>query len=64
MKLPVSQECIEDLVANPRESLAVAIKDWIDPGSAHGQAKIVRALIAMRNQNGGFLQIGFEIRAE
>ncbi len=53
--MPVSQDYIEGLIANPRESLAVEFKDWIDPNSARGQDKIVRALIAMRNQNGGFL---------
>lgn len=58
--MAASQEYIDGLVANPRESLTVEIKDWIDPRSDHGRAKIVRALIAMRNQNGGFLQIGFE----
>lgn len=58
--MAVEQEYIDALLANPRESLTVEIKDWIDPHSEHGQAKIVRACIAMRNQNGGFLQIGFE----
>ena len=58
--MAVDQEYIDALLANPREGLTVEIKDWIDPRSAHGQAKIVKACIAMRNQNGGFLQIGFE----
>lgn len=58
--MAASQVYIDELVANPRESIIVEIKDWIDPRSDHGRAKIVKALIAMRNQNGGFLQIGFE----
>jgi hypothetical protein len=58
--LPVDQGYIDALIANPRETLSVEIKDWIDPRSAHGQAKIVKACLAMRNQNGGFLQVGFE----
>lgn len=58
--MAVDQEYIDALLANPRESLNVEIKDWIDPRSVHGQAKIIKACIAMRNQNSGFLQVGFE----
>ncbi len=58
--MAVDQEYIDALLANPSESLTVEIKDWIDPRSIHGQAKIIKACIAMRNQNGGFLQVGFE----
>ncbi len=58
--MAANQEYIDALLANPRESLTVEIKDWIDPRSAHGQAKIVKACIAMRNQNGGFFQVGFK----
>ena len=58
--MPASQDYIDGLIANPRESLVTELKDWIDPRSAHGRAKIVRACLAMRNQNGGYLQVGFE----
>ncbi|OKO72920.1 hypothetical protein [Bradyrhizobium sp. NAS96.2] len=57
MKAPQSQ--IDDLVARPAESLPVEIKSWIGPTSREGIAKVVRACLAMRNQNGGFLVIGF-----
>ncbi|MFC5506093.1 MULTISPECIES: helix-turn-helix domain-containing protein [Hyphomicrobiales] len=56
----IDQRQIDALVANPVESLAVEIKQWIDPGAPQGQAKIVRAALAMRNRNGGFLIIGFD----
>lgn len=58
--VPVRQSFIDGLVRNPRESLATELKDWLDPDIPHGQAKIVKACIAMRNQDGGYLQIGFE----
>ena len=58
--MPVDQDYVDALIADPRERLDVEIKDWIDPRSAHGQAKIVRACLAMRNQDGGFLLVGFE----
>jgi predicted HTH transcriptional regulator len=58
--MPASQSYIDELIANPREQLAVEIKEWIDPDSPHGQAKIVKGCIALRNHNGGFLQVGFQ----
>ncbi len=58
--VPADQDYIDALIANPRETLSVEIKDWIDPRSPHGQAKIVKACLAMRNQDGGFLQVGFD----
>jgi hypothetical protein len=57
MQTPQSR--IDDLVARPSEGLPVEIKNWIDPTEPEGIAKIVRACLAMRNQNGGFLVIGF-----
>ncbi len=49
--MSVDQSYIAALMTNPRERLDVEIKDWIDPSSAHGQAKIVRACLAIRNQD-------------
>jgi hypothetical protein len=48
-----------DLVRYPRESLSTEVKAWFDPSSPEGQAKIVRCALAMRNQGGGFLVVGF-----
>lgn len=48
-----------DFLARPREGLAVELKQWIDPSTPEGTAKIVRACIALRNSNGGRLIIGF-----
>ena len=54
------EEHLTSLVERPRESLAVELKSWIDPRSDLGSAKIVRTLLALRNQNGGFLVIGVD----
>ena len=54
------QDYIDGLIANPRESLATELKDWFDPRTPEGQAKIVKTCLAMRNHNGGTLQVGFE----
>ncbi|MGI8481268.1 MAG: ATP-binding protein [Chthoniobacterales bacterium] len=52
------EEHLLSLVERPRESMAVELKDWFDPRDPQGIAKIVRTLLALRNQNGGFLVIG------
>jgi len=53
-------EHIQSLVDRPRELLSVELKDWFDPQSIEGVAKLVRAALALRNQNGGYLVIGFD----
>ncbi|SDC62270.1 Putative DNA-binding domain-containing protein [Cupriavidus sp. YR651] len=53
-----NRELIEQLVLRPSENLNVEIKTWISPAHAAGQAKIVKAALALRNRNGGFLIIG------
>ncbi|MBX3707731.1 MAG: hypothetical protein KF911_13960 [Pseudomonadales bacterium] len=39
--------------------MAIEVKTWIDPATSEGAAKIVRALLALRNHGGGYLLIGF-----
>jgi len=51
---------VKTLVERPSESLAVEIKTWIDPDSVEGRSKLVRAMLALRNANGGYLLIGFD----
>ena len=51
---------IQALVDRPSESLSVELKRWIDPDHPEGVAKIVRAALALRNHNGGYLVIGFD----
>lgn len=58
--MAASREDIEAHVHFPRESLAVELKSWIDPEDPEGAAKIIRTAIALRNNNGGFLLVGFD----
>lgn len=51
---------IQELVNQPRESLTVELKNWIDPDSPDGITTLVKAAIAMRNNNGGYILIGFD----
>jgi len=50
---------IQELIDRPTESLAIELKQWIDPNSQEGKAKIVKACLAIRNYNGGYIVIGF-----
>jgi hypothetical protein len=54
------QALIDQLVLSPRESLIHEVKRWIDSSAPAGIAKIVRAALALRNRNGGYLIIGFD----
>lgn len=51
---------LQSLLLNPRESLDVELKQWLDPGTAEGTAKIAKACMALRNNNGGALVIGIQ----
>jgi schlafen family protein len=57
--MSLSEQDIQKLIANPRESLAIELKDWIYPDTDDGIGKIVKTMIAMRNHNGGKLLLGF-----
>lgn len=50
---------ILDLVRRPAESLNVELKSWLDPADAATEVKLVKALFALRNRNGGYLALGF-----
>ena len=54
------EDQIQSLVDQPSEKLTVELKPWIDPSSKKGQSVIAKACLALRNQNGGFLLIGFD----
>ena len=51
---------IQALVDRPTEGLSIELKRWIDPGQPEGEAKIVKAVLALRNCGGGDLVIGFD----
>ena len=56
----LSEDELRDLLDNPRENLGVELKRWIDPNTDEGAAKIAKGCIALRNNNGGLLIIGFK----
>lgn len=59
-----NRELIEQLVQRPSENLAVEMKTWISPAEPAGQAKIVKAVLALRNRGGGNLVIGIDDKSQ
>lgn len=57
--IAMDAEELQNLINSPSESLSVELKRWISPDDESGIAKIVKAALAMRNRNGGYLIIGF-----
>lgn len=56
---------IAGLLANcPTESLDLELKEWIDISTAPGKAKVAKACLALRNNDGGRLVIGFDDQGE
>ncbi|MDX9668318.1 ATP-binding protein [Pseudomonas sp. P5_152] len=49
---------LDQFLLAPRESLNIELKAWIDPSTPEGKSKIIKAAIALRNLNGGYLGIG------
>ena len=58
--MDVDHKAIQELVGRLAEGLNVEVKNWISPDDPQGVAKIVRAVLALRNRNGGYLVIGFD----
>jgi schlafen family protein len=55
-----SMDDLRNFLSDPQESLGVELKQWIDPTKPEGIAKIAKACIALRNNDGGRLVIGFK----
>jgi predicted HTH transcriptional regulator len=56
----MEQEQLKELLRNPTETLQSEIKSWLDLGAPDDRAKIARALLSLRNRNGGQLIFGFD----
>lgn len=51
---------LDDLINEPRETLDVEVKEWLDLTDNDHRASIAKEIIALANHGGGFLVIGFE----
>ena len=50
----------ERIIKAPSESLTLELKGWLDLEEPEHKAKLVRAFLALRNYNGGYVVIGFD----
>tara|TARA_R110000868_G_scaffold137278_3_gene350796 strand:+ start:284 stop:1633 length:1350 start_codon:yes stop_codon:yes gene_type:complete len=63
--MPNSIQSFIDLLANPRETLDVEIKEWLDIGTNKDhRAALAKEIIALANNGGGFVIIGFAESAD
>lgn len=60
MARDLDQGQLQALASNPSESLAVECKSWLDLQNPSHVARLVKAVLALRNHGGGFLLIGIE----
>jgi len=57
--MSIGDDSQKAIIFDPHESLDVELKQWIDPTSPEGRAIIARSCMALRNNDGGRLIIGF-----
>ena len=55
---------LDDLINEPRETLDVEVKEWLDLTDNDHRSMVAKEIIALANHGGGFLVIGFEERAD
>jgi hypothetical protein len=55
---------LDDLINEPRETLDVEVKEWLDLSDNDHRAIVAKEIIALANNGGGFLVIGFEEQAD
>lgn len=60
----MDRERLKDLLRNPTETLQSEIKSWLDLDAPDDRAKVARALLALRNRNGGQLIFGFDDKTQ
>ncbi len=53
-------DLLQRLVNSPQETFGVELKPWLMPTVPADRAKIAKTCIALRNNNGGYLLLGFE----
>ena len=53
-----SQSSFVDLLANPKESLDIEIKGWLDLSASRDKATLAKAALALANHGGGLIILG------
>ena len=55
---------LQDLVASPKETLEIELKNWLDLSGNEGRAVLAQALLALANHGGGWILVGFDDSGE
>ena len=55
---------LRELLEEPRETLDVEVKEWLDLTDNDHRALVAKQIIALANHGGGYLVIGFEEMAD
>jgi Putative DNA-binding domain len=58
--MPTQNAALDDLLAEPRETLDVEFKEWLDLSDHDHRAIVAKEIIALANHGGGYLVIGFD----
>lgn len=54
---------LDELLAEPRETLDVEIKEWLDLSTNEHRASLAKEIIALSNHGGGYVACGEPLRA-
>ena len=60
----IDENQLKALLQRPSEALQVELKTWLDPRNDDHIAKLIKAIFAIRNRNGGFIVIGFDDKTQ
>ena len=55
---------LDDLINEPRETLDVEVKEWLDRTDNDHRSMVAKEIIALATHGGSFLVIGFEEREQ
>lgn len=62
--MQINNTYLDELINEPRETLDVEVKTWLDLSNPDHRAIIAKEIIALANHGGGFLVIGFDERTD
>lgn len=57
--MPLAPRRLQDLLIDPRETMEVELKGWLDFSDSAHKALIAKAALALANHGGGYIVIGF-----
>jgi predicted HTH transcriptional regulator len=62
--MQINNSYLDELINEPRETLDVEVKTWLDLSNSDHRAVVAKEIIALANHGGGFLVIGFNELAD